>query len=116
MRLWIRLIHRVNFGSINSPLLAGPFTITWDAGDQLAGISHYALAMKVNNGEWQTLDSNLSKEASSYIINVNETELIIIRLMVMDNAGNVTIGKTALYSEGYVFPEGLIFPIFFNNH
>ncbi|QRN83001.1 M23 family metallopeptidase [Chloroflexota bacterium] len=106
----------VNFGSINSPILTGQFTITWTAGDQLTGISHYALDMKVNNGEWQPLDSKLAKEASSYIINVNETELIIIRLIVTDNAGNVTIGKTALYSEGYVFPEGLIFPIFFNNH
>ena len=105
----------MDFDSIYSPVPAGQVNITWTAGDQLTGISHYVLDMKVNDGEWQTLESSLSRDAQSYTINVNEAELVIIRLTITDNAGNTVIGKAALFSEGYVFPDGYLFPIFEND-
>jgi hypothetical protein len=71
--------------------------------------------MKVNGGEWQSVDSSISRDASSYAINVNEAELIVLRLTVMDKAGNTAIGKAALYSDGYVFPESYLFPTFWND-
>jgi hypothetical protein len=46
---------------------------------------------------------------------VNEAELIVLRLTVMDKAGNTAIGKAALYSDGYVFPESYLFPTFWND-
>ena len=102
----------VEFDSTSSPVPVGQVNFTWTAGDQLTGISHYVLDMKVNYGEWQNLESNLSRDVSSYAININESELVILRLTTTDNAGNIFIGKIALYSEGYVFPENYLFPIF----
>ena len=102
----------IEFDSTFSPVPAGQVDIFWTAGDQLTGITHFVLDMKVDYGEWQNLESNLSREVSSYAINLNESELVILRLTVTDNAGNVFVGKTALYSEGYVFPESYLFPMF----
>ncbi len=106
----------IEFDSINSPVSEGQVSITWTSGDQLTGINHYVLEMKVNDGDWQTLESDLSRAASSYEIDVNESELIIIKLTVSDNAGNVAIGKTALFSDGYVFPNNYVFPTFMNEN
>ncbi len=106
----------IEFDSIQSPVSAGQVDVTWTAGDQLTGISSYSLDMKVNDGEWQNLESSLSRDASSYAIDVSESELIIIRLTVTDNAGNTAVGKTALFSDGYVFPENYLFPTFMNDN
>jgi hypothetical protein len=102
----------IEFDPIHSPVAAGQVSITWTSGDQLTGIDHYVLDMKVNDGEWQILESSLSRVASSYEIDVNESELIIIRLTVSDKAGNVAVGKTAFFSDGYVFPNSYLFPTF----
>jgi hypothetical protein len=105
----------IEFASIQSPVSAGSVDVSWSAGDELSGIDQYVLDMKVNGGEWQSVDSSISRDASSYAINVNEAELIVLRLTVMDKAGNTAIGKAALYSDGYVFPESYLFPTFWND-
>jgi hypothetical protein len=88
-------------------------TLHWTGGDLLSGLSHYELAVKVDDGEWQVLDSNLSRGTASYVFNKNsEDQLVFFRLIAYDMVGNMDIAYVGLYTEDYEFPNGYIFPYF----
>jgi len=100
---------------VRSPILSDSVTVSWSGGDDLSGLDHYALAVKVGDGDYQVLEDNLSDRTTSYDFSIEPAEIIIVAVTAYDKSGNEYTQKMGIYSEGYVFPYEFIFPIFFNN-
>lgn len=100
--------------SVPSPVGEKSVTINWTGGDDLSGLDHYSFAVNVNGAGYQTLNNNISTSTSTYKLNVAKNQIIIVALTAYDKSGNQHTAKSAFYTEGYVFPNQYIFPIFFN--
>jgi len=105
----------VKINQVRSPVLSDSVTVIWTGGDDLSGLDHYALAVKVGDGDYQVLEEHLSDRTTSYDFSIGPAEIMIVAVTAYDKSGNEYTQKIAMYSEGYVFPYKLIFPIFFNN-
>jgi hypothetical protein len=105
----------INLEPVRSPVMGKTVKITWKAGDSLSGLDYYSLAVNVNGSGYQTLHSNLSKATTSLIHYVEKEQIMVFALTAYDKSGNQTTQKVALYTDGYVFPYGYIFPIFYND-
>ncbi len=105
----------INFEVVRSPVTGNSVTIRWTGGDTRSGLDYYpSLAVNVNGAGYQTLASSLPRTTTSYTYSVAPEQLIVFALTAQDKAGNQTTQKIAMYTEGYVFPYGYIFPIFFS--
>ena len=91
----------VEFEPISSPYSENQVTLHWTGGDQLSGLDHYELAVKVDDGEWQVLNSNLSRDTTTYQFALASNQLIVFRLIAKDYAGNLSSYFNAFYTEGY---------------
>jgi hypothetical protein len=100
-----------------SPFTKNTATITWSGGDLLSGLKEYSsLTVRVNGGTEQVLASNLPPTTSAYTYkNLEPKQLVVFSLTAVDNAGNSSIQRTALYTPGYEFEYNFSFPLFFNN-
>jgi hypothetical protein len=98
---------------VPSPVREDSFIVTWTGGDDLSGLDHYVLAVKVNDGGYQVLESNLPASTTSYSLNIGPAEIMIVALTGYDKSGNEYTQKIAMYSDGYVFPYQNIFPMYF---
>lgn len=106
----------INLEPVRSPVMSNTVKITWTGGDSLSGLDYYSLAVNVNGSGYQTLHNNLSKTTTSFIYNVEKEQIMVFALTAYDKSGNQTSRKVALYTDGYVFPYGYIFPIFYNDN
>ncbi len=104
----------ITMNSVPSPVTENAVTITWEGGDNLSGLNNYALSVRVNSGSAQTLASNLPPTTTAYTFNVKPKQLVVFALTAVDKAGNQQKGYAALYTQGYVFENQYIFPLFFN--
>jgi hypothetical protein len=103
----------ITFETVRSPVTGSTVTINWTGGDTLSGLDYYSLAVKVNDAGYTTLESYLPKTTTSYSYPIQREQILVFALTAYDKSGNQITQKTALYTEGYVFPHGYIFPIFF---
>jgi hypothetical protein len=104
---WIEVVN------VHSPVPDGTVTINWTGGDQLSGISHYALWVKVNDGDWQELEHSLAVNVNSYQITVADPELVIVKVIAYDLAGNQINQIVAMYTDGYEFEYDYTYPSFY---
>lgn len=104
---WIEVVN------VHSPVPEGTVTINWSGGDQLSGISHYALWVKVNDGDWQELEHSLASSVNSYQITVTDPELANVKVIAYDLAGNQINQTVAMYTEGYEFDYDYTYPSFY---
>ena len=105
---WISINH------LQSPFTKNSATITWTGGDQLSGLKHYSLSVRVNGGAEQVLVSNLPPTTTSYTYDkLAPKQLLLFSLTAVDRAGNSTVERTALYTPGYEFEYGYHLPLFF---
>lgn len=102
----------IEINGVKSPVSETEVTLTWTGGDQLSGLSHYSLSVKVNDTEWQVLETNLASTVNSYQFTLTDPQLLIIDLTGYDLAGNFITETTALYTENYEFDYNYIFPSF----
>jgi hypothetical protein len=105
----------ITINPIPSPVQSDHVTITWTGGDALSGLDYFSLAVNVNGAGEQPLEDFLPRTTTSYTFSPLESEqLVIFKLTSFDKAGNQKKQSVALYTEGYEFEFGYIFPIFFN--
>jgi len=102
--------------SISSPVRSGEVTLNWTAGDNLAGLDHFALRRKLNYDDYVTLDEFISASTRSYSVPVTNATIMIFELTAVDRSGNARVQKISVYTQGYVFPYQRIFPIFLNEN
>ncbi len=103
----------IEVNTVRSPVSESEVTITWIGGDQLSGVDHYALWVKVNDGDWQELEHSLASTVNSYQITVTDPELVNVKIITYDLAGNLTSQIIAMYTEGYIFDYNYTFPSFY---
>ena len=102
----------VEIDAIKSPVSGGEITLNWTGGDQLSGISHYALWVKVNDGDWQELENELASSVNAYQFTLTDPELLIVEIIGYDLAGNSVHETTSMYTENYEYDFNYIFPSF----
>jgi hypothetical protein len=100
---------------VRSPLTTNSVNIRWTGGDNLSGLDYYSLAVNVNGAGYQILENVLPKTATSYTYPVVKNQILMFALTAYDKSGNQNTVKVAMYSEGYVFPYGYFFPVFFSD-
>ena len=104
----------INFDVVRSPISGKSVTIRWTGGDTRSGLDYYpSLAVNVNGAGYQTLASSLPRTTTSFTYSVAPEQLIVFALTAQDMAGNQTTQKIAMYTEGYEFPYGYLFPLFY---
>ncbi len=96
---------------VPSPVMGDSVTVTWTSGDNIAWLDHYSLAVKVNGGSYQVLDDNIPPTTTSYTFAVEPNQLIVVSVTAYDTEGNEYNQKSAMYTEGYVFPFDFVIPI-----
>jgi hypothetical protein len=99
---------------VRSPVMSNSVTINWSGSDNLSGLDYYSLAVNVNGAGYQTLENDLSKTTTSYSYPVAKNQILVFALTAYDKSGNPNTVKVAMYTDGYVFPNRYIFPVFFN--
>ncbi len=104
----------ITFDAVRSPVLGNSVTINWTGGDNRSGLDYFSLAVSVNGSEFQALESSLPNSTTSYSYVFEPEQLLMFALTAHDKSGNQTTEKIALYTEGYEFPYGYKFPIFFS--
>ncbi len=102
------------FLPINSPAAEGNVNLQWTANDNLSGLGSFSLAVSVNGSDYQPVVSNLPGSTRSYGVNVVNSSQYSYALTAYDNAGNAFTTNVSFYTQGFVFSEGYIFPLFFN--
>ena len=107
-----KTIPWVEVDTVHSPVPGGEVTVTWTGGDQLSGLSHFSLSVKVDDGDWQVLETNLGPEVTSYPITLADPELLFIEIRAYDLAGNISQRLTSMYTENYEFEYNYIIPHF----
>ncbi len=101
---------------VTSPIMEDSVTVTWTGGDNISGLDHYSLSVKVNNGDYQLVDDNLPATTTSYTLDVVPNQFIVIKLEVFDKSGHKVNQERAMYTDGYEFPfQYFLFPVYFNN-
>lgn len=106
----------INIVPVSSPVMQDSVTITWTGGDALSGLDYYSLAVNVNSAGYQMLEANLARAATSYTFAVDKEQLLVFELIAYDKLGNATSRKVALYTDGYVFPNSYLMPMFFSGN
>lgn len=106
----------IEFDTIRSPYSGSQATLTWTSGDALSGVEHLVLSMRVNDGDWQVLETDLPVSTESYTITVSSAQLIVIQLQAMDYARNVKSQKTVFYTNDYKFENDYIFPLIYDDN
>ncbi|MDY6874445.1 MAG: peptidoglycan DD-metalloendopeptidase family protein [Chloroflexota bacterium] len=104
----------IELGGVRSPFEGSQATLTWTTGDVLSGVDYLDLLMKVNDGDWQVLETNLSPSIESYVVSASDAQLIIFQIRAVDYAGNIRTQKSAFYTNGYEFENEYIFPLITN--
>jgi hypothetical protein len=102
----------IEYDSLQSPMTPGQITIHWTGGDQLSGLDHYALNINRNNTGWQVLETNIGPSTTSYQIQLDDPELVIVEIIAYDSANNIISQKIAMYSLNYELDYNYIFPEF----
>ncbi|MBW6467200.1 MAG: M23 family metallopeptidase [Brevefilum sp.] len=105
----------ITLEQVSSPVVTNSVTITWTGGDSLSGLDYYTLEVNVDGAGYRTLQSFLSRTVTSYTLPVEKEQILVFALTAYDKSGNTNTEKIAMYSEGYVFPYGYIFPLFFKD-
>ena len=103
----------IEIDNVHSPVPEGVVTINWTGGDQLSGVDHYALWAMVNDGDWQELENSLASSVNSYQITLTDPELVNVKVIAYDLAGNQASQMIAMNTEGYIFDYDYTFPTFF---
>ncbi|MBG0784437.1 MAG: M23 family metallopeptidase [Anaerolineaceae bacterium] len=102
----------IEYDSLQSPMTPGQITIHWTGGDQLSGLDHYVLNINRNNTGWQVLEANIGPSTTSYQIQLDDPELVIVEIIAYDSANNILSQKIAMYSLNYELDYNYIFPEF----
>ena len=102
----------IEINTVRSPVSESGVTVIWTGGDQLSGLSHYALRTKINGSDWQVLETNLGPDVNSYQFTLTDPELLFIEIIGYDLAGNSSRGLTSIYTENFIFDYNFIFPHF----
>jgi hypothetical protein len=105
----------LNLDTIRSPIMDDIITLSWSAGDNLAGLDYYSLAVDINNSGFKMLESNLPGTQTSYEYSVEEAQLLEFKLTAYDKSGNHTSQNTVMFTRNYEFEFSSIFPVFFYN-
>jgi hypothetical protein len=91
-------------------------TVTWTGGDELSGLDHYSLALKVGDGDYQVINDNLSTSTTLYTFDVVPNQLYVLSLTAYDKAGYEYNQKSVVYTDGYEWPYNyLLFPLHFGD-
>ncbi|MDY6845653.1 MAG: hypothetical protein SVP52_00760, partial [Chloroflexota bacterium] len=107
----------VKINQVPSPVMTDSVTITWTGGDDLSGLDHYSLALKVNDGDYKVLADNLPSSTTSYRLDVEPNQLIVVSVTAYDKAGYEFTQKSVMFSDGYVWPyQYLLFPVYNGNY
>ncbi len=106
----------INIVPFKSPIMTSSVTLSWTGGDNRSGLDYYSLAVRVNDGTYQTVAFKLPASTTSYFYPVSREQLVVFALTAYDKSGNATTQKVGLYTDGYVFPYNYTFPIFFNGN
>jgi hypothetical protein len=106
----------INMNSVISPVTSNAVTLTWTAGDNLSGLDYYTLAVSLNSGASQNLSSYLPPSTTSYTFPVQNEQLLVFTLTAYDKSGNQRIERVAMYTAGYEFEYGYLFPLFINDN
>jgi len=105
----------LNLGEVRSPVTGSTINISWTGGDSLSGLDYYSLAVNVNDTGYVSVESYLPKTTTSYPYSIQQEQSLVFALTAHDKSGNQTTQKIAMYTEGYVFPYGYIFPNIFKD-
>ncbi|MDT8382117.1 MAG: peptidoglycan DD-metalloendopeptidase family protein [Brevefilum sp.] len=101
---------------VTSPIMTDAVNITWSGGDNMSGIDHYSLSVKVNDGDFQVRAGNLPASTTSYRLNVLPNQLIVVSITAYDKSGNEFSQYSVMYSEGYKFPYQYILIYMFSGN
>jgi len=100
---------------ISSPYYGSWVTFKWTGGDDLTGLDHFAVGMKVNSGGYHELAGYLPTTVSSYQVPIAEDQLLLFEVIAYDNSGNFSKSVIPVYANKYIFPYQYIAPIFLQN-
>jgi len=103
----------VNLEMVPSPVTGNTLNLTWTGGDNLSGVDYYSLDVNVNDMGLVNIEDRISRNQTSYALPVEEGQLLIIKLTVFDKSGNSQSQRIAAFTNGYVFDQSFIFPVFF---
>jgi hypothetical protein len=110
-------LPQIIIDQIDSPVSTSAITLDWTANDNLSGLDRFDLAVSVNSGGYQTVATNLSGSTRTYQYSgLAKNSVYIFALTGYDKSGNLFTAKAALYTEGYVFPYQLIYPLIVNDN
>jgi hypothetical protein len=88
-------------------------TVTWTGGDELSGLDHYSLSVKINDGNYQVLDDNIPPTTTSFTFDVEPNQLIVVSVTAVDKVGGEYGQKSVMYTDGYEWPyQYLLFPVY----
>jgi hypothetical protein len=101
---------------VSSPVMEDSVNITWSSGDNMSGIDHYALSVKVNDGDFQVRAGNLPASTTSYRLNVLPNQLIVVSITAYDKSGHQTTQEHLMYTNGFEWPyQYILFPVYNGN-
>lgn len=98
-----------------SPFSGDRITVTWSASDAMAGLDHFSLWVRVNEGAFYELAPHLPASTTHYGFDVGENQLVVFELRAYDLAGNQFANKVGIFTTGYIFDHESTFPGFFLN-
>jgi len=101
---------------VTSPIMTDAVNITWSAGDNMSGIDHYSLSVKVNDGDFQVRAGNLPASTTSYRLNVLPNQLIVVSVTAYDKSGHQATREHLMYTNDFEWPyQYILFPIYYGN-
>ena len=104
----------ITFDPIKSPFMGSVVTFSWAGNDDRSGIDHYDIGVYRNSGGYQSLGANLPVTKTSHQLTAAKKQILIFEVTGYDKSGNSAKRMIPVYTDGYVFPNGYIFPAFFN--
>jgi hypothetical protein len=103
----------VKINQVPSPVMGDSVTVTWTGGDELSGLDHYSLSVKINDGNYQVLDDNIPPTTTSFTFDVEPNQLIVVSVTAVDKVGGEYGQKSVMYTDGYEWPyQYLLFPVY----
>ena len=104
----------VQLEAVASPIRDGQATLNWTASDSVVGLDHFVLRLKLNYEDFQILDDSIPGSERTYSVSVEDGNLMVFEIIAKDRSGNAASQRISVYTQGYEFPYGYIFPIFLN--
>jgi hypothetical protein len=103
----------IKINPVSSPVMEDSVDITWSGGDNMSGLDHYALAVKIGDGDYQVRAGNLPATTTSYKLDVGPNQLIVVSITAYDKLGHEFTQKSVLYSNGFEWPyQYILFPVY----